>query len=297
MRILKCGCAIALALALTAPTLAQNGPRDVEAPEIIVKGTRDRDKQVSDFIGALADAPVGGQLSRFEEPVCPAAIGFSEKQNQAVAARIRSVASAVGVRVGEQDCKPNLFVVVAEDKNAIVKEIRKKWTDPLGDRVQVPKQDGLAVALHLEGMLDANGVSAGAAREEGDGRSNFYTVEMGSGSSRLKPVSRPHFLRSALIVEAGAVAGLTTTQMADYAAMRLLARVDPSRLQKAAPPTILNILDAPMGSEVPVTLTHWDVGFLKGLYGSGENRYANQQRKEMQQVLNKELQKGQTADN
>ena len=78
------------------------------------------------------------------------------------------------------------------------------------------------------------------------------------------------------------------TQVADYAAMRIFARTDPAKLKGSAP-TILDILEAPMGSAVPVTLTDWDLGFLRSLYASHGRQYANRQRKEMEGLLRKDL--------
>ena len=44
-----------------------------------------------------------------------------------------------------------------------------------------------------------------------------------------------------------------------------------------------------VGSEVPVTLTQWDFGFLKGLYSSPNNLYAPSQRTEIGRVIEQEL--------
>lgn len=291
------GFAMVAAFALAAPASAQDRTEEETSDEIVVKGYRDRDRQISDFIGALTKAPVGGQLSRFEQAACPAAVGLTPKQNKVVAARMRSVAAAAGVPVGKEDCAPNVFVVVAQDKQAVIKDLHKKYADPRGDRAKGPKQSGPALTWHLEGLLDANGIPVGVKAESGDGPGGYYVVEMGDGSSRLRPPSRPHFLASVLAVEPAALAGLTTTQLADYAAMRLFARTDPARLAKSAAPTILTILDAPMGSAVPLTVTSWDFGFLKALYGSGEGGYANRQRSEMKGIVRKELEKAQREGN
>ena len=48
-----------------------------------------------------------------------------------------------------------------------------------------------------------------------------------------------------------------------------------------SPPTILTALDAAMGSDVPVTLTAWDAGFLRGLYATSINRRTATQRAEI----------------
>jgi hypothetical protein len=280
---------LAASLFLPATAAGQQPPQEQPA-ELVVTGTRQRE-QVRNFVDALTRAPVFGQLSRFVEAVCPETIGLSPHQNRAVAERIRSVAEAAAISVGRQGCRPNLFVIVAQDREDVIRQLRANWLDPRGDPVRIPRQSGPAVALHLEGLLDGDGVPAAVKQEEGDGRSGYYIVAGSGASSRVRPMSQPHFLLAALVVEPEALEGLTTLQLADYAAMRLLARTDPSRLENAAAPTILNVLDAPMGTAVPVTLTQWDLGFLRALYGSGERRYASRQRVEMRQLLRQELER------
>lgn len=291
MRTFLPSCTTLAALALVAPALAENQKREPDPAEIIVEGVRNREKQISDFVLALTKAPVDGQIGRFEEPVCPLAIGLSPNQNKSVAARLRRVAAAAGINVAKEGCKPNTFIIVAQDKEEMIKALRNNWADPLGNRVQVPQQSGPAVAVHVEGRLDSNGEPPQVNNGQEGGSYNHYVVVKGAGepSWRIKPGSRPHFLLSALVVEPDALIGLTTVQLADYSAMRLLARTDPGRLEKTAAPTILKVLDAPMESEVPITMTNWDLGFLKALYGSRAGRYAAQQRGEMGQLLSTEL--------
>jgi hypothetical protein len=79
--------------------------------------------------------------------------------------------------------------------------------------------------------------------------------------------------------------------LADYAAMRLFARLNPAKLPAPSPPTILSVLEAPMGSEVPITMTEWDVGLLRGLYASSSNLRASGQRSQISQQVIKELEK------
>jgi hypothetical protein len=71
--------------------------------------------------------------------------------------------------------------------------------------------------------------------------------------------------------------------------MRLFAKTDPARLPASSPATILKVLEAPMGSEVPLTLTAWDLSFLKGLYASGGNLFAASQRSEIRRRVEAEL--------
>jgi hypothetical protein len=108
-------------------------------------------------------------------------------------------------------------------------------------------------------------------------------------ASRIVAPVRAVLLAAAVVVERDALDGLSTTQLADYALMRALGRVDPHRLTGASPSTILRVLEAPMGSELPGSLTRWDLGFLRGLYGSQANLYAPAHRGEISRRVAAEL--------
>ena len=224
-------------------------------------------------------APKGaGAIPRFVDAVCPAAWGLAPEQNEAVAARLRQVAVAVGLKAAAEGCAPNAFVVAAGDKRAFVEALarrRPKAFGVLGPRevVRLARAPGPAVAWQL----------AGAGHLEGDAYKRYDDVFAGrvSEASEVEARARANprgFDASVLVVEMKALEGLTVTQLADYAAMRLFAKLDPARLGAGAPPTILMALDAPAGSEVPVTMTRWDAGFLKGLYASGFERSTAAQR-------------------
>lgn len=114
--------------------------------------------------------------------------------------------------------------------------------------------------------------------------------------SRLVPATRPHFLAGILVLDVDSLRGLSTTQVADYATMRLLARTDPARVATSNTPTILTVVDAPQDTLVPMTLTSWDLSYLKALYGSIENRYAGSQRGHMQQLMREDLMGSKTED-
>ena len=76
---------------------------------------------------------------------------------------------------------------------------------------------------------------------------------------------------------------------ADYGAMRLFGQTEPGKLPSTSPPTILKVIGAPMGSSVPQSLTEWDLGFLKALYGSDGLQFATMQRAAIRQRLRNEL--------
>ena len=90
-------------------------------------------------------------------------------------------------------------------------------------------------------------------------------------------------------MQTNALAGLTATQFADYAAMRTFVHTEPKKVRAPASETILKVLDAPMGTIVPLSLTSWDLTFLKAYYASGTQSYANVQRSEIAQRMKREL--------
>lgn len=274
-------------LALTllgAPAAAQD-----DAP-IVVIGQRDIEQQIESFVGVLTPTSPRGQIARFETAVCPTAFGMADAQRAAVRDRIRAVAKGVGLDVAAPDCKPNLVVIVTADKAAFLSALGKKHSYMFGDRTptQIRKilaQSGPATAWQIQTMVNADGRPIS---KDGDMPINRTT----RSPSRITAAARPAFMAAVVVVESKALDGLTTTQLADYAAMRALARIDPARIDAAAPATILRILDAAAESEVPVTLTQWDFGFLKGLYSSPNNLYAPSQRSEIGRVIEQEIESG-----
>jgi hypothetical protein len=91
-------------------------------------------------------------------------------------------------------------------------------------------------------------------------------------------MARPVYLMSIVVIERRGLDGLTTTQIADYAAMRAFSDASPARARETGAPTILTILETPMGSEMPLSMTAWDLSFLRGLYASPPSLFSNAQR-------------------
>jgi hypothetical protein len=116
-------------------------------------------------------------------------------------------------------------------------------------------------------------------------------VEIGLGTAienNWSPVSRIinplriGFGASILVVDGHAAGGADLRQIADFAAMQLFAH---TRLQKdgeQAAPTILTLLDdAATGRPAPLSLTEWDLAYLKALYSYTDRYVAGAQRGEL----------------
>ena len=291
-----------LALAAFGASAATSQPTAGDESEIVIEGVRERRQEIQRFVDALTDAPVGGQIARFDWKVCPVAIGLSPAQNIEIGERMRRVAAAAGVPLADPGCNSNAILIVTPDKAQFLRWMRREYPnyfrDPLGQRIWINEDDGPATAWQVEGQLTHDGLVAGADTGAGDASTaNHYVVSGVRTASRLVPHMRPHFIASILVVEASALRALSTRQLADYAAMRIFARTDPARLDASNAPTILRLLDAGMDDPVPVTLTQWDLSFLRALYGSAENQFATRQRHQMRLLLGQDLEEAGASEN
>jgi hypothetical protein len=265
------------------------GPAPSDQTAIVVQGTREREKQISRFIKSLTPAPVRGQTARFESAVCPVAVGLPDRQNEYIAERMRQVAKAANIAVAKPDCQPNVILIVTNDKASFLKRLARQRPDyfPADWSVfklhEIQRDPAPATAWYLEGKKGSDG------REITPDYEGYFTQKGPEGASRLIPAARHYFGASVVVVQADALAGLTTLQLADYAAMRAFVRTDPKQLRETAADSILKVIEAPMGTPVPLTLTAWDLGFLKAFYASGKNSYVEYQRAEMQKQMRRHL--------
>jgi len=291
--------AICVLLSATAAAPQAGSTLTPDKSEIVVQGTRQRDEQIRQFVKDLTPAPIRGQLGRFEQPVCPGVLGLSERQNREVADRMRVVAQAAVIPTGKAGCQPNALVIVTSDKSELIRRLAQEqsgffpveWGE---SDIRSLEADPAPVATwHLELIADSDGRPIAQAAIRGDKPTDLVRyVRMQrttAPASRLTPLAHPVFWGSVIIIQTSALAGLTPTQLADYAAMRSLVRTDPKRLHPSGAGSILSVVDAPMGASVPVTLTAWDLSFLKSFYASSANAYAEYQRAQMKHAMKREL--------
>lgn len=269
--------------ALAAPAVAQQA---ADQADVVITAREQRDKQIRDYVRALANVPGRDPMARFDRTtVCPGAVGLSAARNAEIATRMRVVAKAAGIAVSDKaDCKPNALVIFAADKEAMVAALEKAhpvyFRDAYGTPIRTPKQVGPATAWHLEGRLDRTGSAVGYNADTG-----YYELNSPLPPSRTSSTVRPIFIAAVVVIQLDSVVGLSPTQIADYAAMRTLAQTDPEKVKGVSAPTILTILDAPDDAEVPVTLTKWDLGYLRGLYAAAPMRSAATQRDEIKRGI------------
>ena len=267
---------------------------------IVVEGVKDRAKKISNFVKDLTPSDLSyNQLSRWEVPVCPAAFGLAPQQSAFVVDRMRSVGKAAGVPLAGPRCDPNVLVIVTTNKGALLAALEKRHPDYFpgdwtGGKIRQLEQDPYPVAAwRFEGLLSTDGLRLA------DSTSVFDPVDPAglvaatapttAPASRLRPPGRRDVLTSILIVQSNALTGLTTTQFADYAAMRAFVGSDPRKVRASSSDTILKVLDAPLGTAVPMSLTSFDLSFLKAFYASRMESYAGVQRSDIAWRMNRDL--------
>jgi hypothetical protein len=263
--------------------------------EIVVQGMRVNKQRVRDFIRAVTDVPYEGQLGRFHAAACPVAMGLSDVQNARVAERMRQVAAAAGIKVATSPCKPNIFVIVTPDKRAALDELDHRFPMYFNgmsskEVAALKASTAPAVAWQVGSRLSADGQPL-----EKPVGVDYYRVSSVENPSRIRGVTEPTFLVSVVVIDVNAARGLTTTELADYATMRTFAATDPDRVVKTGAPTILGVLAQPDDKPLPVTLTYWDLAFLKSLYATDNAYYARYQRSDMERVIAEELERSRTA--
>lgn len=277
------------AVAMLQPTNAQTVPPEEGSP-IVVTGRRNEADDMRDFVRAFTHTRPGVLPSRFEQTVCPAALGLHPLQATAVVRRMRRVAKEVGIPVAGERCAPNVVVMVTRDKQVFLEELKRKHAAYFGQLSwsqvrKLARQPGPAVAWQTEGApISARGVELFY-----DPAYNAYVNKTTDAPSRMTAGARPQYDGAVVVVERRALAGLTVTQLADYAAIRSFAGADPKRLGPTSLPTILRVLEAPMGTAVPLSMTQWDLAFLRGFYSAPRNINTAGQRSAIDRSMKKDL--------
>jgi hypothetical protein len=270
---------------LLAPTLLLCGaaanaqsPTAATAPHIdtiTVEAARHREeveRQVKAFVAQIATKPYDSSLARWQTvvPMCPLVAGLSREDGEYILARVSKIAAAAGAPLAPEHCKPNLYIVVSADPDALLKAWNKRDVWMFGDESD---QGGTKIRKFLNSNSPIRvWYNAELYSEEGTplgnttGCQSVLTCRANLRASATRiAFSETRDLTSALIMVDGPRArGVSFGQIASYIAMIGLAeiRADP---QVADAPTILHLFSR-SENERPTGLSTWDEAFLKALY-------------------------------
>jgi hypothetical protein len=294
--------AVALIGCLAGVTKAQPAASEPEASSaegetIVVVGSRDRRDPVSAFVDD-ATMETGGQIAKFAAPICPISLGLPPGHGEVIEARVRQIAQYLGLGVAAGDCQPNVVVIVAEEGGDFVRQLRRERPRAFA-ALQLAELRGvmrLAGPVRAWQVVEPRGADGRPMRRisfiEGGGGPPRYVANgyelAGVVPSLTSRPTRQDLSLSFVVFDLPAIDGLSLLQIADYAAMRTLARTAGAGLP--ARRSILTLFDNRNAGAEPVReLTNWDAAYLRALYGTNNVVTAQQQRSNMSRVMRREL--------
>ena len=269
---------VAAAAMAVATNQQQEQPIVVTAPVRPTYSTARR--QAMAFVHDVTERSLD-QVSRFHDPVCPAVIGLSNEHAQTVRDRIIETARGIGARVDtSRKCSANLTLIVAEDSRAFVRDVRRKRPGWLGGLS--PSQ--VSEVITGPGPVRAWSVSSianelGGSRHTPDWDEKYDMLVL--SSSILDLPTRVQMEGSFVVIDRAAALGLSLAQLADYAAMRGLARTRAPERKTVS--SILNLFEP--GSVRQHELTRSDVIYLQTLYRSRGTESVPQQRAQLARAM------------
>lgn len=272
--------------------------------DIIVTGNKTTKAAIADFIDTTIAVPKGGkhdgQYARFSNAICPKVVGLSDDNKLQVEQRMRGVAKTADMRVAAESCDPNVYVIVVSNGTEAVNMLRKKRSRLFGglshyERQQVAKMGGPTYSWKRKQTSSAETGALQYSDEvsvvpSDQGETTQVPIMYSSVKSNIKWTTQKSVTHSFLLIEKDALVGLTTIQIADYAAMRSF--IDTEKRNPNSPPrfSILSLFDSlEAGEEAPSSISEMDLVLLSSLYNSPADRSAAMQGATMLHRIKKEL--------
>jgi hypothetical protein len=265
------GACVLVSLALAPPLAAQSGPAPsidvvVTAPGKVDSGQVQRQARALTRMDDFHHEP----LAQFQDPVCPGVMGLPVEFATLMVDRIRYDAERAGIKVATaNDCRANILVAFVRNGLADVKTIRKKrgylFAGISMEELNELSADRGPVHAWVNTIVRTrDGEFVRGNADAGD----IPVVNAPMADSHIFLATRLDIASSVVVIDIAAIHGMSVDQIADYAAMRSLARTRPPK-NGAALDTILSLFDA-QGPR-PAELTRFDLAYLRSINGSLAN--------------------------
>jgi hypothetical protein len=278
--------------------MAQPAPTE----HVTVTGTRSRQVIESFVQSFVAPARMTGKIARWEDGICPTALGLKPVFLKFVMQRLRTVAAQVGAPVNtDSGCKPNVEIVFTTRPQALADGLRKDHEIYLGYADNKDQLAKLAVVSHpiqawyatqtrdLRGMAEidnpkSSGVELQIVELDVPG-APVVTMTMPHAharnvtGSRLGDGLRSSFYHVIIAADPGKLLDYEIGSLADYIALLVLTQLDSLDTCQQLP-SIVNMLAK--GCEKPASaLTENDLAYLRGVYHMSLERTLRVQQDEM----------------
>jgi hypothetical protein len=242
---------------------------------ITVEAARHRaevERRVKAFVAQIAAKPYDSSLARWQTvvPICPLVAGLPREDGEYILARVSKIAAAAGAPLAPEHCKPNLFIVISAEPDALLKAWSKRDVRMFGDesdqggnkiRKFLNSNSPIRVWYNAE-LYSREGTPLGNA----DGCQSVQSCRANLRATATRiAFNETRDLTSALImVDGPRASGVNFGQLASYIAMLGLAEIR-ATADVADAPSILHLFSR---AEIarPTGLSAWDEAFLKALY-------------------------------
>ncbi len=278
-----------IALALLAALLPAPAHSSLDPGDIIVTG-REEEPPGRDAVrryGRMVEAvPVGGQIARWNRPICPSVSGIGADLQERVSARIRALAEAVGAPAAGPDCRPNLIVSFTPDANGLVEAMTKRDSTLLGmtsaSERKLLRSSSLPVRWWYMTATDGEDGRPLFSESAALGLEQYRIPRSGTEryldtyrATAINTGFRISITSAVVLVDVNQATGYRLDAVADYVAFVALARVRLLDRFDAAP-SILGLFggDPPAQGEISA----WDRAYLTALYRAPVARPADAQR-------------------
>jgi hypothetical protein len=242
---------------------------------ITVEAERDRkaiERQVNAFVSGITVAPRDQSLANWETsvPLCPLVEGLPRDDGEYMLARISKMAKAAGAPLAAEHCRPNFYVIVTSEVNALFKAWGRRDPTMFGDAGGTLIHKFLSSSTPVRAWYNANIYNSdGTPLGNGDNQGSFdisqARVNLRAEATRIRFNEVRDLASVIVIIDAPRARGITFGQLAAYVAMIGLAEIRIDARAADAPSSILQLF-ATSGKVPPPGLSAWDEAFLKALY-------------------------------
>lgn len=263
--------------AVSAPSPETSPAPSSNSSEIIVEAQRHLERKVIDtFVGQISQRSEN-QIARLHDSVCPVVVGLPDEYASYIVNRIKVVARQLKLRIARKsNCDANIVLILATDSAAFVNDVRSNHGGWLAG-VASTDIDRLA-----KPGSPARAWSATSLRNE-DGQPASGGVLIVKSASFIAEPTRQYIDASFIVIDQTATYGLTLRQIADYAAMRGLARTRETAAAGGVV-SILSLFDRSTAIH-PQGLSSTDMAYLRALYArTGEERAVQERARIARQI-------------
>jgi hypothetical protein len=258
----------------SAPAQSSQAPKG-QLDTITVEAARDRkaiERKVSSFVSGIAVAPYEQSLANWQssDPLCPLVAGMPHDDGEYMLARISKIAKAAGAPLGEENCRPNFFVVITSQVDALFKAWGRRDPTMFGNAGGTVIHKFLhsstpVRAFYNASLYNSDGTPLGGGDAQGSGFESETRWNLRAEATRIQFNDVRNLASVIVIIDGPRAKGVTFGQLAAYVAMIGLAEIRIDARPGDAPSSILRLF-AGSGEAAPPGLSAWDEAFLKALY-------------------------------